>query len=549
MMFDLNIMSESSEVERLATFVCGDIEYDSRTAIKNMKVVLCNLYASYMESKEHYLAISLDDRTYLKGRYNPSGFGIHPVGKIVRALRDHDYIDYQGRFWNPDFSTGYCTRIRSKEKLALLFGQYGLRPGMLQDHPYKEVLLLKEESRKETVYHKGLDGVIHKRKANLAKLTDYLETKERKGLRGIIRRYNELLKRTHIDVDEEGFVPSKERKDDIVINPANRETRRIFNGDFRKGGRFYGGWWQLIPSDLRKRIMINGRHVVEIDYAGMHIHILYAMKGLKLRDFNRLPYIVAKDNDPEQLRPFYKKLLLIAMNCDKDRKCLYLVGKDMRDNPENYPFTVEKKKRFKFLKGLLKAIRNYHPEIGDLLNTGKGIEAQYYDSQIASYVINKMTNKKIPVLCVHDSFICEHVHRNTLLNVMIEGFIKVANNVSTKKHSIKKVKLTRDDVATDMSTLIELPNDTWNTTLAINTINRIGAGFTILPMLPKQSNDTLGKGKLFIPLYKTYLKEHLTCNVLLADNKYIQRYKRYLSDGGNASNAVIVIKSLRDNNQ
>ena len=33
---------------------------------------------------------------------------------------------------------------------------------------------------------------------------------------------------------------------------------RIFNEDFTSGGRFYRGWWQNIPRDLRQYITIDG---------------------------------------------------------------------------------------------------------------------------------------------------------------------------------------------------------------------------------------------------------------------------------------------------
>ena len=48
------------------------------------------------------------------------------------------------------------------------------------------------------------------------------------------------------------------------------------NESFEDGGRFYGGWWQSIPSEYRKYISLNGDLTIEMDYSSIHIHLLYA---------------------------------------------------------------------------------------------------------------------------------------------------------------------------------------------------------------------------------------------------------------------------------
>ena len=64
-----------------------------------------------------------------------------------------------------------------------------------------------------------------------------------------------------------------------TVDFSKKYVRRIFNqGSFKKGGRFYGGFWQKIPREYRKFIRINYKEVVELDYSGLHINMLYAMK-------------------------------------------------------------------------------------------------------------------------------------------------------------------------------------------------------------------------------------------------------------------------------
>tara|TARA_R110002072_G_C7751486_1_gene517513 strand:+ start:73 stop:552 length:480 start_codon:yes stop_codon:yes gene_type:complete len=72
-----------------------------------------------------------------------------------------------------------------------------------------------------------------------------------------LRAYNNLLRRTHIEVRHANgrVVTSKVNWDDeygdskvVRINQHDKFVRRIFNrGSWELGGRFYGGWWQRLP--------------------------------------------------------------------------------------------------------------------------------------------------------------------------------------------------------------------------------------------------------------------------------------------------------------
>jgi hypothetical protein len=70
-----------------------------------------------------------------------------------------------------------------------------------------------------------------------------------------------------------------------VFNYLHFQLRRIFSrGSFQKGGRFYGGWWQFIPSNYRRYITINGLPTVEVDYSELHPRMMYQDANLPLPD-------------------------------------------------------------------------------------------------------------------------------------------------------------------------------------------------------------------------------------------------------------------------
>ena len=66
----------------------------------------------------------------------------------------------------------------------------------------------------------------------------------------------------------------------ICINPRLRRYYRVFNGDMQHGGRWYGPWWQSVPSAVRPSLLIDGEPTVEIDYAACQLRLMFSYLGL-----------------------------------------------------------------------------------------------------------------------------------------------------------------------------------------------------------------------------------------------------------------------------
>ena len=71
---------------------------------------------------------------------------------------------------------------------------------------------------------------------------------------------------------------------------------------------------------------------------------------------------------------------------------------------------------------MLKLFKEHHSDIAHYLFTGIGITLQNTDSKISEYIIKRMTNKSIPILNIHDSFIVERKQQQQLKQVMIKAF-------------------------------------------------------------------------------------------------------------------------------
>ena len=97
---------------------------------------------------------------------------------------------------------------------------------------------------------------------------EHKDTTETNRMRYWLKDYNALLARTFIDIPDqvEPFVirpikkgPQQGNLIRVPICSWDNDVNRIFNrNNWDCGGRFYGGWWQGVGSELRKRFTSMG---------------------------------------------------------------------------------------------------------------------------------------------------------------------------------------------------------------------------------------------------------------------------------------------------
>jgi hypothetical protein len=245
---------------------------------------------------------------------------------------------------------------------------------------------------------------------------DYKDTDTTNQMRSNLARINKLLAETWVDLE----VPDStlveinkrlERKSDKQpIDFTRRKLKRMFNNSsFEQGGRFYHGWWQEIPSEYRKYITINGKWTRELDYAGIHIRMMYAMEGEELED----------SFDPYKLKDYtsHRDEVKQALNTIINAKT-----KDEAIGSINNKLTLPKDKN---ANDLYKQLEQIHPKIKHYFGTGEGIKLQYLDSKIAEIVMLELLEQGIVALPVHDSFIVRRSYMIDLNPIMREAFKQV----------------------------------------------------------------------------------------------------------------------------
>jgi len=374
---------------------------------------LCKrLLASYVASAESGMRISKDKNRYASGRYVPEGVTYDITIGGVLPLMEIDGFVREVRSFGFDHATGKGsqTRIAATRKLVDWFAaDPALLPKLLVGCEDTDPVVVQITSKRKGNNKKGKE-VTFKTK----KLKPYVDNTNTNQMRDNLDIINDCLKRHWSDLylsDDEWeklqqSLVSNKKYDYTPIRLHRQTIRRIFNSiSFDIGGRFYGGWWQNIPSAYRSLITIDGKRTVEFDYGRLHPTILYAKKGLTLSE-DAYDIGVGKGNEHRDVI----KQLFNAM----------VQMKEPQDRPPKVKFS-QTGKTWKQLKSL---ILEKHEPIKDKFFCGMGNKLQFEDSQLAEKVMLHFAKQDIPVLPVHDSFIIIRGLWHELLRVMKDEFEK-----------------------------------------------------------------------------------------------------------------------------
>ena len=411
-----------------------------RTVKESLRVLILDLYVKWLKDPSISIGFSKGREAYTVGsRYN----GLFVPRKVVdveRLLVEAGYIEELKPFQNQDPRTrNYTTRIRHTEALRDLFSQLTIDLHDIDTHANEECIILHDKYVDDPN-----DDTVRKIEYNDKDLPDdelaLLDT-----LRGQLTAYNKLLNHTFIDIPSYTSATIKRtinkgrnagRQQTISLGPDNKFVIRVFNGGlagkWERGGRFYRGWWQQIDKEDRSKIYLNDQPTLEVDFKAFHPNLLSNELGVRLADD---PYdlgeLILPDvvTTTEQQRAYVKLLVLMGTNADSDKKAYQAFRNSDRKDKLGQSLTDIQ------LAALLDAFIDKHPQFKGVLNTGQALRLMNIDSQIANMVLEHFTNKNIPVLCIHDSFIIQYDKEPELRRILDQATHQVTNY--TINHDIK----------------------------------------------------------------------------------------------------------------
>ena len=416
-----------------------------RTVKESLRVLILDLYVKWLKDPSISIGFSKGREAYTVGsRYN----GLFVPRKVVNVeelLAEVGYIEELKPFHNDDpKSRNYTTRIRHTEALRDLFAELTIDLHDIDSHTNEECIVLHDK------YVDDPDDDANRKIEYNDKDLPADELALVNTLRGQLTAYNRLLKQTFIDIPS--YIsstltrtikngPYAGRKQTISLGPDNKFVIRVFNGGlagkWQRGGRFYRGWWQQIDKEDRCKIYINDKPTLEVDFKAFHPNLLSNELGVKLSgDPYDLGELVLPDviTTNEEQREYVKLLVLMGINADSDKKAYKAFRNSDRKDKLGQSLTDIQ------LGLLLDAFINKHPQFKGVLNTGQALRLMNIDSQIANMVLDHFTNKNIPVLCIHDSFIIQYDKEPELRRILDQATHQVTNY--TINHDIKNVRNT-----------------------------------------------------------------------------------------------------------
>ena len=411
-LLDVHRISEHPEVQEVIQVLYGELKKSgclgksSQTKIlKHLKAVVLDLYLCYSFDPKSYIGYPRNRARYSKdSRLGQMFFGYRPMMRVVDGLEALGYLESHKGFQVRSTGTSRQARMRASRSLIDLIEGHSVKPVMVE-RANQAVLVLRNSDG---------EGI------------SFEATDETQKMEADLHSYNNFIGQHSIGLSlpiEEVRAVLIERRSNPVDYTRN-QLRRIFNENFSRGGRFYQGWWQEIPSDLRRYITINDQPTSELDYGGQHLLLLYALNE------DEFPWLRG-DTDPygEENRDLMKQVFLICVNEESREKAIQAIRQEINYNYSELPSTNE------IINSLIDTTIERLPELSDYFFSGMWAELQRQDSKIAEYVLNHMRAKKILVLPVHDSFVVQDQYIHHLYSIMKEAYRMLV------PHSIPAVKL------------------------------------------------------------------------------------------------------------
>jgi len=423
---DLWLTSDTEAYDKLVDELLGNVKRHlnkNRFRVKEHRAplfyYLADIICTYYTDPKRYLAYNRNANWFSTSTiYSLKRFARNPTLAVIDTLEKLGYVENHLGFSDRNSGVGFTSRIKAKKKLITLVEKHGVSISDFTQLHDKQSIRLKSP----------------KDDNDATTLINYIDTSETEELRQNVRRINETLDKHWIDIKitddqykdlQQRLVDSKD-EDKQPVDFNRKHLYRVFNnGDianpkFNQGGRFYGGWWQQIPSEYRSRLRIDGKQTVELDYSAMHFYMMYSEMGLAIPASD--PYAVDGID-----RKSAKVALNIALNASSKSKALSAIKNNQW--PEKTMLEVT---------AIVEKLLDKHKAISEYFYTGKGIKLQFKDSQIAELVMLSMWEQHgIVALPVHDSFIVTSASANDLREVMLTSFKQITGYDAKLKTSQK----------------------------------------------------------------------------------------------------------------
>lgn len=446
--FSFHASTKNTELKVLIQSIWDDLSYDEQLDIDGtsnnkgvlgihyLELIVVQMFHQWVIDPTVCIA-SIRNNNVINVRdfYNTKMIDIRKLVRVWNVLEHNDYIIVANHSYdreNPN-AQNTTTRVMPSAKLQDMFANIGttefdvdLNADNKQLHlteydlEASTGLLHSKNNQKNRTYTKYNDNTPH--------IAEKLK---------VLKEYNRLLLQTHVDIAnlEEPYVLRKRYnkvtktydETKIAINQSKKFVRRVFSrNSWKHNGRFYGGFWQLVGSDYRQHIRINGETTLELDFKSLHPNLLLIQEGLEpstdVYGLGDTPIVDRYDLDTQ--RSIVKLAVLMLLNADNiDKAFKALIAKFA--SPPGEPIDIRANLTREEFNSYLDAFIMHHPSLEKYMGKDEGIKLMYQDSLIVEELIQNFTAREIPILCVHDSIIVQEKYLDLAREEMKKATVKL----------------------------------------------------------------------------------------------------------------------------
>lgn len=428
-----------------------------RDIVSNIKTTLsvfvANLYRSHGIDENRYVKVQSRSDSYPSGPMNPLRLSSSTFKLVIDYMsqEDYNYIDVRGGNFDRGRGIGYTRRFRAGRQLideiegflideVREINHIPITGRTLNDLDLRLQTSLFHLTALSTIRLKGQKAE-GGRSAPFIAFTPTDDTRRMERNLAFInsqlndnwvdllipdQEFSRILRERNVPEDEnEEWENERHSRGQMDID-FDKSLYRVFNnGTFDQGGRFYGGWWQMVPRDSRKYLTINWYPTAELDYSNMQIAMLYAQEGVPLEGD---AYSI--EGVGPQHRDLIKQTLLQVINAEGRFE-----HPRRADLPEGWDFAR-----------LLAAIEARHARIARHFRSGIGIQLQRRDADVAERVMLTLMDEGIVALPIHDSFLVPEGRQARLRQVMAEAYREeMGQDVAIQADETLYGDLPRDD--------------------------------------------------------------------------------------------------------
>jgi len=374
---------------------------------KATRWLVYGLHQSHFAIPNVPLAMPMSQEDFSKSSAYDLPFGYRIINRLVHAALDLGFCAVELGQYNPQ-GKGRITRLRPAGRLLDHFEHKGIEWTLIEPPSKKSsIILARSKGGKDRIFvDRRSSKDVPRMQDNLYKINSYLSQQCIYIDLPNAALNSGRFQKKNLNVDE--FKYDYEEKRSSLCMQQIFQKRIFAQNSLERGGRFYGGWWQMIPSQLRRRVMINGDRTAECDYSGLIFSLLYARNGTPLTED---PYDLGSQlTGTKNKRGLVKKFMIALLN---DQSGGYRLSKYELNQLGISHYQLEK------------LVHKKHKRIKHYFGSGIGLEMQYVDSEMAEQVMLRMNKAGEVCLPIHDSFIARRAAVALLDKVMHDVFLSM----------------------------------------------------------------------------------------------------------------------------